>query len=48
MTYGYDSKLRNHGVQTIKDYNLEFLGELKKARRGKDVGATNLSNIPQL
>jgi hypothetical protein len=48
MTYGYDSKLRNHGVQTIKDYNLEFLGELKKARRGKDVGTMNLSNVPQL
>jgi hypothetical protein len=37
MTYGYNSKLQAHNVDTILDYGLGFLEEIRKVRRTEEV-----------
>jgi hypothetical protein len=37
MTYGYNSKLSSHGVDTILDYGRELMEEIKKIRNTKEV-----------
>jgi hypothetical protein len=37
MTYGYNSKLSSHGVDTIMDYGRSLLEELKKIRSTEEV-----------
>jgi hypothetical protein len=37
MTYGYNSKLQAHNVDTMMDYGLGFLEEIKKVRRTEEV-----------
>ncbi|KAH8689250.1 hypothetical protein GQ44DRAFT_637548 [Phaeosphaeriaceae sp. PMI808] len=36
MTYGYNSKLASHGVDTIMDYGRELIEELKKVRNTEE------------
>jgi hypothetical protein len=38
MTYGYNSKLSSHGIDTIMDYGREFLEEIKQVRNTTEVG----------
>jgi hypothetical protein len=38
MTYGYNSKLSSHGIDTIMDYGREFLEEIKQVRNTAEVG----------
>ena len=37
MTYGYNSKLSSHGVDTIMDYGRELIEEIKKVRHTDEV-----------
>jgi CMP-2-keto-3-deoxyoctulosonic acid synthetase len=37
MTYGYNSNLQAHNVDTIMDYGLGFMEEIKKVRKTEDV-----------
>lgn len=37
MTYGYNSKLSTHGVDTIMDYGRGLIEELKKIRSTEEV-----------
>jgi hypothetical protein len=37
MTYGYNSKLQAHNVDTIMDYGLRFMEEIRKVRKTEDV-----------
>jgi hypothetical protein len=37
MTYGYNSKLSSHGIDTIMDYDRELMEELKKVRNTEEV-----------
>ncbi|KAH8727391.1 hypothetical protein GQ44DRAFT_758100 [Phaeosphaeriaceae sp. PMI808] len=37
MTYGYNSKLTSHGVDTIMDYGRELIEELKKVRNTEEL-----------
>jgi hypothetical protein len=39
MTYGYNSKLSSHGIDTIMDYGRELIEELKKVRNTEEVSA---------
>lgn len=39
MTYGYNSKLLMHGVDTIMDYSRGLIEELKKVRNTEEVSA---------
>jgi len=42
MTYGYNSKLSSHGVDTIMDYGRELIEEIKKVRDTDEVSTGNL------
>lgn len=39
MVYGYNSKLLNHGIDTIMDYGRGLIEELKKIRNTEEVSA---------
>ena len=39
MTYGYNSKLSSHGIDTIMDYGRELMEGLKKVRNTEEVSA---------
>ena len=41
MTYGYNSKLSSHGIDTIMDYGRELSEELKKVRNTEAVSAVH-------
>lgn len=37
MIYGYNSKLRSHGISTILDFGWEFLEEIQQVRNTPEV-----------
>jgi hypothetical protein len=47
MTYGYNSKLSTHGVDTIMDYGRGLIEDLKKVRHTEEVstGAGRISGV---
>jgi len=45
MTYGYNSKLSSHGIDTIMDYGRELIEELKKVRNTEEVSAITPSGL---
>lgn len=49
MTYGYNSKLSSHGIDTIMDYSRELMEEIKKIRSKENVstGLYGLGHNPQ-
>jgi hypothetical protein len=45
MTYGYNSKLSSHGIDTIMDYRREFLEGIKRIRYTQEVGSNGFMEL---